>query len=487
MFSYPRQDLVAGTVVFLIALPLCLGIAIACGVPPVSGLVAGVAGGIIVPFISRSPLSVTGPAAGLTSIVLMEVEKLGSVEAFLAAVVLAGVLQMALGILRTGRFSALVPSSVIKGMLASIGITIILKQLPVAAGVSGGLADIPANFHPGSALIAALSLAVLYGWKKTPLARIQFLPAALVVVVLASVLAAILDGHATLGLLAAQFVSVPMGGLEAVASAIPRPDWSMLSSSAVWVAGITIAVVASIESLLSCQAVDRLDPLKRHTPPDRELIAQGAANTVSGLLGGLPVTSVIVRSGANVAAGGRERLSSVFHGVLLLLSVVFLAQWLNRIPLSCLAAVLIQVGLNLCKPALFVEQKRLGATQFLPFGITVAAVLMTDLLKGVLVGIVVGVFFVLRQNARGGVERRTRADGTIELKFKRDATFLMKPLLVTEFEALPDGSRVVLDGTGEYMDQDVKEAIAGFIEDAHSRGIEVSLVGIDLAGAKAGH
>ena len=360
ILAYPKEDAVAGVVVFLVALPLCLGIAIACGVPPVSGLVAGIVGGIVVPLVSKAPLSVTGPAAGLTSIVLMEVERLGSVEAFLAAVVVAGVLQLLLGLVRAGRFATLVPSSVIQGMLAAIGITIVLKQIPVAAGVKGTLADIPANLHMGATLLTFVSLGILYGWKHTPLARFKLVPAALVAVVVATGLAVAFEGVPALALAESHYVRVPMGGAAGLAAALPRPDFSVLATGAGWVAAVTIALVASIETLLSVQAVDRLDPLRRQSPPDRELVAQGVGNAVSGLVGGLPITSVIVRSGANVAAGGRERLAAIVHGVLLLLAVLLAAALLNRIPLACLAAVLLQVGLNLAKPATFAAQRKLG-------------------------------------------------------------------------------------------------------------------------------
>lgn len=485
MFSYPKDDAVAGIVVFLVALPLCLGIAIACGVPPVSGLVAGIVGGTVVPFISRSPLSVTGPAAGLTSIVLAEVATLGGIPPFLTAVLIAGGLQIAFGVLKAGRFAALVPSAVIKGMLAAIGITIVWKQLPVAVGVAGGLGDIPAQAHTGAALVAAVSLAILYGWKYTPLAKIKLISPALVVVVFASVLADAL-ANSGLALTAAQFVDVPLGGLTALGAALPRPELTAIGTPAVWIAGATIAVVASIETLLSVQAVDRLDPLRRHSPPDRELLAQGAANAVSGLLGGLPVTAVIVRSGANVAAGGRERLSALVHGVLLLLAVVFAGPLLNRIPLACLAAVLIQVGLNLCKPALFSTQVKLGITQLLPFAITIAAVLALDLLKGVVVGIVVGIGFVLYENAKKAVAAERDADGVWRIKFRRDGTFVSKPGIVSALDEVDDGEAVVIDGSGEYIDHDVKEVLATFAQDAEHRRIRVQIIGIDMTHAHAG-
>ncbi len=486
MFSYPKEDSVAGVVVFLVALPLCLGIAIACGVPPVSGLIAGIVGGMIVPLISRSALSVTGPAAGLTSIVLVEVQHLGGLEPFLTAVIVAGGLQFLLGVLRTGRFTALVPSAVIKGMLAAIGITIVWKQLPVAFGATGGVFDIPSQFNLGAAVLATLSLAILYGWKYTPFGRYAFISPALVVVVVASVVAAFIRDMPGLALGAQQFVDVPLGGVNALYAALPRPDFAAIANPAVWVAGATIAVVASIETLLSLQAVDRLDPLKRHSPPDRELLAQGTANALSGLLGGLPVTAVIVRSGANVAAGGRERMSALVHGVLLLLAVVTAGPLLNTIPLACLAAVLIQVGLNLCKPALFTTQIRLGPQQLAPFVLTIAAVLALDLLKGVIVGIVVGIMFVLYENSRRAVVAERDSAGVVRMRFRRDGTFVSKPGIVSTLDDVDDGETVVIDGNGEYIDHDVKEVLATFLEDAKQRNVKVSLVGIDLGLAKAG-
>lgn len=480
IFGHPKEDVVAGIVVFLVALPLCLGIAVACGVPPVSGLVAGIVGGLVVPLISRSALSVTGPAAGLTSIVLVELQRLGGIRPFLTAVIIAGALQFVLGVLRTGKFAAVVPSSVIKGMLAAIGITIVVKQLPVALGVTGGFDNIASQFNRGAALIAAVSLLILYGWKHTPLARFKLISPALVAVVVASAIAAAVQSMPALALTAAQYVNVPLGGVVELYSALPRPDFGAFVTPAVWMAGATIAIVASIETLLSLQAVDRLDPLKRHSPPDRELLAQGAANAVSGFFGGLPVTAVIVRSSANVAAGGRERLSAIVHALLLALSVIFAGPLLNRIPLACLAAVLIQVGLNLCKPALFRTQVKLGITQLLPFALTIAAVLALDLLKGVIVGIVIGVLFVLYENTKRAVVA-TRENGVWNIRFRRDGTFLSKPGIMSALDEVDDGESVIIDGTEEYIDHDVKEALATFIEDAQHRNVSVTVRGIDLA------
>jgi MFS superfamily sulfate permease-like transporter len=486
MFSYPRQDFVAGIVVFLVALPLCLGIAVACGVPPISGLVAGAMGGLIVPWLSRSSLSVTGPAAGLTSIVIAELAALGSLGLFLTATLLSGFMQLVLGVLKTGRFAGLVPSSVIKGMLAAIGITIIWKQLPVAFGVTGGLGDIAGQFHVGATVLTALSLVVLFGWKYTPFAKIKVLSPALVVVLVTSVLGLLFASHPTLGLDSSHLVDIPLGGISELAAALPRPDFAGFTNPGVWVAAGTIAVVASIETLLSLQAVDRLDPLRRTSPPDRELVAQGAANVASGFFGGLPVTAVIVRSGANVAAGGRERLSALVHGILLVVAVVFAGPLITKIPLAALAAVLIQVGLNLCKPALFTTQVKLGWTQLLPFAITITAVLALDLLKGIIIGIIAGIVFVLYQNSRGAIVQERDSAGTIVLRFRRDGTFLSKPAISDKLQAIGDGERVVIDGTGEYIDHDVKEVIASFLADAPRRNILVTVSGIDLSMASAG-
>jgi MFS superfamily sulfate permease-like transporter len=485
-FSYPRQDVVAGIVVFLVALPLCLGIAIASGVPPITGIVAGIVGGIIVPLVSRSPLSVSGPAAGLISIVLMEIDRLGSIERFLSAVILAGAIQFLFGVCRTGKYAALVPSSVIKGMLAAIGITIIIKQLPVALGVTGGLGDISAGFAMGPTIITVISLIILYGWKRTPLAKFALLSPALVLVVLSSLLALMFRNAPSLALTPDQFVDVPLGGFSALASALPRPEFGAFMDKDVWIVAVTIAIVASIETLLSLQAIDRLDPLQRHSPPNRELLAQGIANALSGFLGGLPVTSVIVRSGANVSAGGRERLSAFVHGLLLLFAVVFAGTVLNLIPLACLAAVLIQVGLNLAKPSLFRMQAKLGAMQFLPFAITIAAVLGLDLLKGVIVGTILGVIFVLHQNSKSVIVTTRGENGVVQMKFRRDGTFLSKPKISAALESIEDDSTLEIVATGEFLDHDVRELLTTFISGASARRITVRLVGVDLAGATVG-
>jgi MFS superfamily sulfate permease-like transporter len=486
MFAYPRTDVVAGIVVFLVAVPLCLGIAVASGVPPISGLIAGIIGGLVTPWISRSAQSVTGPAAGLTSIVLLEVGHLGGLSNFLTAVIAAGILQIGFGLLRTGRFAALVPSAVIKGMLAAIGLTIVVKQIPAAFGVVGGLADVAGKLALGPLIITAVSLAILFGWPKTPMAKVSWLSAALVVVVTSVAMAMLFAGMPTLALDATHFVALPLGTPAELLSALPRPDVSAFLTPATWVAAVTISVVASIETLLSLQAIDRLDPLKRRSRPDRELLAQGTANAVSGFFGGLPVTAVIVRGGANISAGGQERLSALVHGTLLLVALLFGGSILNRVPLAALAAVLIHVGLKLCAPALFRAQYKLGWFQFLPYIFTIVAVLATDILKGVVAGIIVGVFFVLRQNATGAIVEERDTDGARLLRFRRDGTFISKPQLVTMLDAVKPGERVVVDGRGEFVDHDMKEVLAEFQAGAGDRDITIDIRGIDLTGAQPG-
>lgn len=404
MFAHPRQDLVAGSVVFLVAVPLCLGIAIASGMPPIAGIIAGIAGGLVAPWISRSPQSVTGPAAGLTSIVLVEVQHLGGIAPFLAAVVAAGALQLLFSVLRGGRLAALVPGAVIKGMLAAIGITIVMRQLPTLVGIVPGQGSYAAQFTPGALAIAVTSLVILVGWERTPFAKVTWLSAALVVVLVAASMAWAFGTGPQLGLAPRHFVQLPGGSPAALFAALPHPAFAALAHPATWMAAITVAIVASIETLLSLQAIDRLDPLGRTSAPDRELLAQGVANIASGLMGGLPVTAVIVRGGANIAAGGRERLSALVHGILLLVSLLVASAALNRIPLAALAAVLVHVGVKLCAPQLVRHQFRQGRIEFVPYVVTIVAILATDLLKGVLLGTLVSAALV----AMGGPAARAR-------------------------------------------------------------------------------
>ena len=421
IFSYPKQDLSAGLVVFLVAIPLCLGIALASGAPLFSGIVAGIVGGIIVGFLSGSHLSVSGPAAGLTVIVLNAIQQLGAYEAFLTAALLAGFIQLIAGYLKAGIIGHYFPSSVIKGMLASIGIILILKQLPHFVGLhseffgamefnepdgSNTFSKLMYAFSHVNGLaffVGAFSLFILIIWEKPFIKRISFLqpiPGALVAVassILIPILASAISPNWKIS--SEQFVNLPnlfdSGMLE---STFSFPDLSALLNPDIYVIAITLAIVASLESLLSIEAVDKLDPEKRRSPNNQELKAQGVGNIVSALLGGLPVTSVIVRSSANVNSGAKSKMAAVYHGIFLLVSVVLVPNLLNKIPLSSLAAVLLVVGYKLTKPALIKQQWKLGKEQFIPFIVTIVAILFTDLLIGIIIGLNIGAFFIIYSN-----------------------------------------------------------------------------------------
>ncbi|MEO1335812.1 MAG: SulP family inorganic anion transporter, partial [Myxococcota bacterium] len=492
-----RYDLSAGLVVFLVALPLCLGIALASGAPLFSGIIAGIVGGIIIPLASKSALSVSGPAAGLTAIVLMGIERLGGFEAFMAATVLAGLMQIGLGAAKAGGLGELVPTSVIKGMLAAIGLILILKQFPHAtgydvenfslafnAGDSGNtftlLLESFTKIEFGALIISIISLVILFGWAKTPLRKITFVPPALVVVVLGVFINQGFQQFAPdLYLGASHLVKLPeIAGIGGFFAKLNFPDWSTLGRSEVYTMAVTIALVASIETLLCIEAVDRLDPFRRRTPTSRELVAQGLGNTVSGFIGGLPITSVIVRSSANVSSGGRTRMSAVYHGFFLLLAVSFLGSVLNLIPLACLAAILLQVGYKLARPGLFVTMYKYGQDQFVPFTVTVGAILLTDLLQGVIIGLIVGIIYVLRHKTNAAFSVAKDADH-FALKFNKDVSFIHKPALVSVLREIPDDTRVTIDGSdADYVDFDITESIQQFLAGAVQRGIKAEVVGI---------
>ncbi|WP_235184104.1 SulP family inorganic anion transporter [Hymenobacter sp. IS2118] len=501
------QDAPAGLVVFLVALPLCLGISLASGAPLLSGVVAGIVGGVLVSWLSGSAVSVSGPAAGLTTIVLSGIATLGSFPAMLAATAVAGVMQIIMGLGRAGIIALYFPAAVIRGMLAAIGIILIMKQIPHFLGADSDFFE-DLNFSQvdgfntfsaigaavrglswGSVLIGAVSLALMLLWdtkavRRQPWARL--VPGALVAVLVAVGLNQLLEAVAPeLRVRPEHLVTLPViSSVQQLLGAMIFPDFSALSNPATYGVALTIALVASLETLLSVEAVDNLDPQKRHTPTNRELMAQGAGNLVSGLLGGLPITAVIVRSSANISAGGQTRMSAFIHGLLLLVSLVFLGSVLNLIPLSALAAVLLLVGYKLTKPALYRMQWRLGREQFIPFIITIIAVLFTDLLKGVTIGLVLGFFFILRDNSKAGSYLRnepTAEDepGLLHLRLPEHVSFLNKASIVTTLEQLPAGSRVILDGTrSDVIDHDVLEAIEAFRQAAPARGIELELRGI---------
>jgi MFS superfamily sulfate permease-like transporter len=473
-------DVPAGLVVFLVALPLCLGIALASGAPLLSGLVAGVVGGLIIPLVSRSPLSVCGPAAGLATIVLAGIQKVGTFEAFMVAVVIAGALQVLLGLSKAGRLVAFMPSSVIKGMLAAIGVLLILKQLPHALGLPGGKLALPseglAGIERGALLIGVVSLVLLVAWDKVRPKKLSLLPGALVVVVIATLLNELfLRVSPGLSLEQGFLVTIPLDGPASLLSQLRSPDWSVLRNPDTWMLGLTLGVVASLETLLSLEAVDKLDPFQRRTPLNRELVAQGLGNAVSGLMGGLPVTSVIVRSSANVNAGARTRASTMVHGALLLVAVLLAAGLLNRIPLASLAAILLVTGYKLAKPALFREMQQLGASQLVPFVATVGAILVTDLLRGIFVGVVVSVAFALRNAARTPYTLERQGERFV-ISLKRDVYFFNKASLLKALEGIPEGARVVVDGSrSDFIDHDIVEALGNYGSTASRRNIQLEV------------
>ena len=514
-FGTLGQDAPAGLVVFLVALPLCLGISLASGAPLLAGVVSGIVGGVLVSWLSGSAVSVSGPAAGLTVVMLAASAKLGSFPAVLMATVVAGVIQLGLGAARAGIIALYFPAAVIRGMLAAIGIILILKQLPHFLGADtdyfedmdflqfngqntfSAIGAAAKALSPGSIIVGLSSLALLLLWNSAPIRRqswARLVPGALIAVLASVAINQLLKNTAPAWQVRPEhLVKLPVvRSLGQLAGEMTFPDFNALRNPALYGVAFTIAIVASLETLLSVEAVDNLDPQKRHTPTNRELLAQGAGNMVSGLLGGLPLTAVIVRSSANIAAGGQTKLSAFIHGIFLLMSLLFLGTVLNLIPLSALAAVLLVVGFKLTKPALYRQQWRLGWAQFGPFLITIGAVLLTDLLKGVSIGLVLGFFFILKDNAKAGSylrrdEAAPDAGDLLHLRLPEHVSFLNKASIVTTLEQLPAGSRVLLDGSrSDVIDHDVLEAIEAFRQAAPARGIALELRGIRSV-AVAGH
>lgn len=490
LFSSFRPDIAAGVVVFLVALPLCLGIAQASGAPLLSGLIAGFIGGLVVAGISQSPLSVSGPAAGLAVIVASGISTLGF-RAFLVAVLLAGAMQLALGVARLGVIAHYFPIAVIKGMLAAIGVLIIMKQLPHAVGydavsegdllfrqadgstVFSSLAQAFSAFTPAAVAVALAGFATHFGWValQKRVKAVRMVPAALVLVVVGALVALAWPGAK---LEAEHLVALPrFSDFSSVMAAVVTPDFSRLGDAKVWTVAATLAIVASIETLLSLEAIDRLDPMRRISPPNRELIAQGAGNMLSGLIGGLPITSVIVRSSANVMAGGRTRLSAMTHGVLLLLAVLFLAPLFNQVPLAALAVVLLLVGAKLTPPSLWRAMWRAGLSQFIPFAVTVFAVVFTDLLKGTFIGLAVGLVFAVRAQQKNAIAI-TRSPGAMLIRFTKDMTFLQKAQLKEALRAAEPGTVVTIDRSAcDFIDDDIEELLLEFSQLAPGRRITV--------------
>lgn len=495
------KDLAAGLVVFLVALPLCLGIALASGAPMVAGIVSGVVGGLLVSWLSGSHTSVSGPAAGLVAVVLAQVAVLGSYEAFLVAVILAGAIQVLLGALRAGFIAAFFPSSVIKGLLAAIGLILILKQIPHMVGhdadpagdmgflqIDGKntLSELLASLFdldPGAMMVGLVSLAVLLAWDRSRLKH-SLVPAPLVVVLLGVAANLVFKAAGSSWAIGpAHLVQLPTAtGVGDFLRTLPSPDLKAFGDPAIILAAVTIAIVASLETLLNLEAVDKLDPRKRVSPPNRELMAQGAGNIVAGLLGGLPLTSVIVRSSVNINAGAASRLAAFFHGGLLALLVLFAPRWLNEIPLASLAAVLIFTGLKLTSPALFRQMWAEGRSQFVPFVVTVLAIVFTDLLVGVLIGLGTGLAFILHSNYRRPLlrfmERHVSGD-VLRIEFANQVSFLNRAALEQALDSVPTDGHVVLDARNtDYIDPDILDLIEDFRrQTAVARNLKVSLVG----------
>jgi MFS superfamily sulfate permease-like transporter len=513
-FKYLKNDLPAGLVVFLVALPLCLGIALASGAPLFSGIIAGIVGGTVVAFASGSSLSVSGPAAGLTVIVLNAITGLGSYEVFLLAVALAGLIQIALGFLKAGIIGYYFPSNVIKGMLAAIGIILILKQIPHAVGYDvdneGDEAFFQADgentfseiinsidhIHPGAILVAVVSLIILILWDQPFIKKFSFtkvVPGALIAVVTGILMNEWFKvGSPDLILSGDKLVTLPVANSASdFLGQFTFPDFSAFGNYQLYVAAFTIAIIASLESLLSVEAVDKLDPYKRNTPTNRELKAQGLGNLVSGLIGGLPITAVIVRSSANIGAGAKTKLAAIIHGLFLFLSVIGIANVLNKIPLAALAALLLVVGYKLARISLFKSMYKMGWDQFLPFITTVVAIQFSDLLIGITVGMAVSVFFILRNNYKRAYsyhQETNPSEGKITIQLAEDVTFLNKGSIIATLDEIPNNSSVVIDGTkSHFIDLDVLEIIHDFKSTAEHRKINLELKNIPAFNGVAGH
>lgn len=498
IFSYFRYDLSSGLVVFLIALPLCLGIALASGAPLFSGLIAGIVGGLVIGSLSKSHLSVSGPAAGLTAIILSAITEIGAFELFLCAVIIAGILQIILGFIKAGSISYYFPSNVIEGMLTAIGIIIIMNQLEHAIGI-GSIAKEEEEFklfsffkainsglhHFGAISITLVSIGILLLWQRSFMKKLQVVPGALIAVIASILLNQyyINSGFSFAITDSKMLVNIPViSSASDFINSFTLPDFYGFLKPEVWIAGVTIAIVASIETLLCIEAIDKLDPHKRNTPTNRELVAQGTGNILSGLIGGLPVTSVIVRSSANLNAGAKTKLSAIIHGIFLLISCVTIPFILNKIPLATLAAVLILTGYKLCNPSVFKRMWKEGKWQFIPFAATVIAVVATDLLKGVAIGMFVSIAYLLRQNIKNAYyfHRSSYKNGdVIKIELSEEVSFLNKASILLTLDHIPENSMVVIDaGLSKFIDHDVLQVIKEFKEiKAPDKNIKVILTG----------
>jgi MFS superfamily sulfate permease-like transporter len=493
-------DFRSSLVVFLVALPLCLGIAIASGAPPMAGLLAGIIGGIVVGGFSKSAVSVSGPAAGLTVIVLDSISSLGSFPLFLGALVAAGIIQFLLGLAKAGVLGYYFPNAVIKGMLTAIGIILVLKQIPHALGYDkdflGDFAFAQADQHntfseiyyailfysPGAIPIVLTALGLILFFERPALKRnpiLGLVPGALWAVLSSIGINAIYKNVKPEWVLDNEHLVIlpTFSTWKELSGLITFPDFNLINTSNFWIVAVTLAVIGSIETLLSIEAGDKMDPLKRSTPTNRELVAQGIGNTLSGLIGGLPVTAVIVRTSANIESGALTKWSTIFHGILLLALVLTIPGLLNQIPLSGLAAVLLVVGYKLAKPSIFLNEYKKGWDQFLPFMVTVTSILLTDLLVGIGIGMVVGLFFVIKTNFHRAV-LVTERKGNYLVKLQKDVSFLNKAPLMKELSQIPAGSNVVLNASmARFIDHDIQEVLNDFITTVESKNITLSIEG----------
>lgn len=507
-FANLKYDIPASMVVFLVATPLCLGIALASGAPLFSGIIAGIIGGIAVGMASGSSLGVSGPAAGLAVIVLNAIASLGAWETFLMAVVLAGVFQLVLGYLRAGIIGYYFPSSVIKGMLTGIGLIIILKQIPHALGYDevpeGSMEFIQPDAHntlsellymlnyiqPGAVIITLVALAILIFWERPFMKKnklFTWIQGPLVAVMAGILLNQVWQATSPgLAISREHMVNIPIAnGFEGFVGLFTLPDFSQLFNLQVWNVALTIAVVASLETLLCVEATDKLDPLRRITPTNRELKAQGLGNVLSGLIGGLPITQVIVRSSANIQSGGRTKSAAVLHGVWLLIAALAIPSLLNLIPLATLAAILLVVGYKLAKPAIFKQMYGLGKYQFIPFIATVAGILLTDLLIGIGIGMAFAIFFILLNNLRNpyflAEEVHDTSGDTLTLRLSEDVSFLNRASIMQTLDEIPPHTRVVIDASKSVnVDYDVYEIIREFEEKAALNDIDLTVKGLAL-------
>lgn len=503
MFKYLKNDLPASIVVFFVALPLCLGIALASGAPLFSGLIAGIIGGIVVGVASGSHIGVSGPAAGLAAIVLTAIGALGGFENFLLAVVLGGAIQVGFGILKAGIIGYYFPSSVIKGMLTGIGIIIILKQIPHFFGYDpdpeGDFAFFQVdgentfteilqtfnNISPGATAVAVIGLGILLLWSNVLSKKgkiFQLVQGPLVAVVVGIIFFNLTQGSELWGISEDHLVSVPVP--EDAASFLAQfsfPNFGAITNPEIWITAFTIALVASLETLLCVEATDKLDPEKRVTPTNRELLAQGTGNIISGLIGGLPITQVIVRSSANIQSGGKTKMSAIIHGFFLLTSVILIPRLLNMIPLSVLAAVLFIVGFKLAKPSLFKTMYNMGWKQFIPFIVTVLGIVFTDLLVGIGLGLAVGIIVILIKSYQNShflhIEDKSNGKHRIKMTLAEEVTFFNKGAILNELDRLPRDTYLELDvRKTRYLDNDIIEILDDFAFKAKDRHIDIKLI-----------